>query len=117
MIIAAMIISGKGHYVVWSCAKLAYTLDGDVDLVAAYPACASFADGSNVNQVAAVLADMNGASGANVGAAINTGSGMAMWLATSIHAIGVEIYVSWFVRIPSDVIANMCTAASYSERS
>ncbi|KAH6616850.1 hypothetical protein C7974DRAFT_442698 [Boeremia exigua] len=93
MIIAAIVISGKGRYVVWSCANLAYTISPDMDLVAAYPACASFADGSNLEAVSAVLADMDGESGANAGAALDLNFGMALWLATSLHALGVEIYL------------------------
>jgi hypothetical protein len=94
MIISATIISNKGHYAVWSCAKIAATISGNMDLVSAYPACASYADGSNLNQVSAVLADMDGASAANAGAALNVNFGMALWLASAIHAIGVEVYVS-----------------------
>lgn len=94
MIISAMIISNKGHYAVWSCAKIAATISEDVDLVFAYPACASYADGSNPDQVSAVLADMGGASGVNAGAALNLNFGMALWLAFALHAVGVEVYVS-----------------------
>ena len=94
MIIGAIVISNKGHYIVWPCAKIADTIANDMDLVSAYPACASYAEGSNLNQVSAVLADMDGASAANVGAALNLNFGMALWLAFAIHAVGIEIYVS-----------------------
>lgn len=93
MIIAAMIISNKGHYIVWPCAKIAATISGYIGLVSAYPACASYADGSNLAQVSAILADMGGASAANAGAALNVNFGMALWLAFAIHAVGIEIYV------------------------
>jgi hypothetical protein len=94
MIISAMIISNKGHYAVWPCAKIAATISEDMELVSAYPACASYADGSNLDQVSAVLADMGGASAVNAGAALNVNMGMALWLASAVHALGVEIYVS-----------------------
>lgn len=94
MIISAMIISNKGHYAVWSCAKITATIAKDVDLVSANPACASYADGSNLDQVSAVLADMGGTSAVNAGAALNMNFGMALWLAFVIHALGVEVYVS-----------------------
>lgn len=93
MIIAASVVSGKGYYVVWSCAKIADTIAEGLDLVSEYPACASYTDGSNLNQVSAVLADMDGSSAANVGAALNMSFGMALWLAFVVHAVGVEIYV------------------------
>jgi hypothetical protein len=94
MIIAAMIISNKGHYAVWPCAKIADTIDDGMDLVSEFPACAAYADGSNLNQVSAVLADMDGSSAANAGAALDLNFGMALWLALAIHAVGVEVYVS-----------------------
>ncbi|KAJ4398910.1 hypothetical protein N0V91_009864 [Didymella pomorum] len=93
MIISAMIISNKGHYAVWPCAKIAATISKDMDLLSAYPACASYADGSNVDQVSAVLADMGGASAVNAGAALNVNFGMALWLAFVIHAVGIEVYL------------------------
>lgn len=96
MIIGAMVISNKNRYAVWPCAQIADTIAGDMDLVSAFPACASYADGSNLNQVSAVLASMDGDSAANAGAALHVSFGMAIWLATVIHAIGVEIYVSCF---------------------
>ncbi|KAF3039390.1 hypothetical protein E8E12_007955 [Didymella heteroderae] len=93
MIISAMIISDKGHYAVWSCAKIAATISKNMDLVPVYPACASYADGSNPDQVSAVLADMGGASAANAGAALNVNFGMALWLAFALHAVGIEVYL------------------------
>lgn len=79
---------------VWTCAKIAHTIGDNMDLVSAYPACASYADGSNLDQVSAVFADMDGMSAANAGAALDLNFGMALWLAFAIHAIGVEVYVS-----------------------
>ncbi|KAF1927247.1 uncharacterized protein M421DRAFT_66072 [Didymella exigua CBS 183.55] len=93
MIIAATIISNKGHYIVWPCAKIAATISEDIDLVSAYPACASYADGSKLGQVSAVLADMNGASAAEAAAALNVSFGMALWLAFAVHTVSVEIYL------------------------
>ncbi|KAF2625819.1 hypothetical protein BU25DRAFT_396650 [Macroventuria anomochaeta] len=93
MIIAAIVISNKGHHIVWPCAKIADTIADDMDLVSEYPACAAFVDGSNLNQVSAVLADMGGASAANAGAALDMNFGMALWLAFAVHALGIEIYL------------------------
>ncbi|KAF9695696.1 hypothetical protein EKO04_006616 [Ascochyta lentis] len=93
MIIAATIVSNKGYYIVWPCAKIAATIVEGMDLVSEYPACASYADGSDLAQVSAVLADMNGKSGVNAGAALNINFGMALWLAFMIHAVGIEVYL------------------------
>jgi hypothetical protein len=94
MIIAAAVVSKKGFYIVWPCAKIAATLTEGMNLVAEYPACASYADGSNLDQVSAVLADLGGGSSVNAGAALNVSFGMALWLAFAVHALGIEIYVS-----------------------
>lgn len=102
MIISAVIISNNGHYAVWSCAKIAATISKDTDLVSTYPACASFVDGSNLDQVSAVLADMGGSSPVNAGAALNLSFGMALWLAFAIHVVGVEVYVSFSTRYIED---------------
>jgi hypothetical protein len=94
MIIAALITSGQGYYIVWSCAKIASTLPNISLLVPDYPACASYVDGSNPDQVAPVAASMGSGSAASVGAALNINFGAALWLAFNIHAVGVEVYVS-----------------------
>ncbi|KAF2624932.1 hypothetical protein BU25DRAFT_493254 [Macroventuria anomochaeta] len=83
----------KGHYIVWPWAKIAHTIADDMDLVAEYSACASYADGSDPTKVSAVLADINGdASAANAGAALDVNFGMALWLAFAVHAVGIEVY-------------------------
>ncbi|KAF2995208.1 hypothetical protein E8E13_001348 [Curvularia kusanoi] len=93
MIIGAMIISDKGRYVVWPCAKIADTVSADLDLVSAFPACAAYADGRDHDQVSVVLASMDGGSAANAGAALDMTFGMALWMAFALHAAGVEIYL------------------------
>jgi hypothetical protein len=94
MILATIIISSSGeYYAVWTCAKIEATLPKPSMLLSKYPACAAYADGTNLNEVAAVKADLGGDTGANAGAALGMSFGMALWLAVAIHAIGVEIYV------------------------
>lgn len=95
MILSAVITSDRGYYIVWPCAKIVSTLPGKslAILVQDFPACASYANGSNLEQVAAVSAGFSG-SAANVGAALNVSFGAALWLAFNIHALGVEVYVS-----------------------
>lgn len=93
MIIATMIVSDKGYYAVWPCAKIEATLKDTSMLLDTYPACASYANGRNPNQVSAVEATFGAGGAPNTGAALNITFGMALWLATAIHAIGVEVYL------------------------
>lgn len=93
LIIATQLISDKGYYAVWSCAKIEATLQDKADWLATYPACASYADGTKLDQVAAVAASFAKGGAANSGAALNLNFGMALWLAVAIHAIGVEVYL------------------------
>ena len=87
-----------------------------MDLVAAYPACMPYADGSNLDQVSAVLADMGGASAVNAGAALNVNFGMALWLAFALHAVGVEVYVSSLPTGHRRHITNSFAVASDTQR-
>jgi hypothetical protein len=94
MIIAAKIIAGQGYHIVWTCAKIASTISNNAtSLEQDYPSCASYVDGSNLDAVSAVSADMNGKA-ANIGAALNMSFGTALWLAFALHALGVEVYES-----------------------
>jgi hypothetical protein len=95
MILATMIISSTGqYYAVWPCAKIESTLPSPSLLLKMYPACEPYANGSNLDEVAAVKANLDGETGVNAGASLNVSFGMALWLSVVIHAIGVEIYVS-----------------------
>jgi hypothetical protein len=88
MIIAAQILSAAGDF--WSvqeCVKLLYVI-GD----AQNPSCASLVDDGNLKAVAAVNANFGG-SVVELMSAMNISFGMAGWLATGLHAIGVEVYV------------------------
>jgi hypothetical protein len=94
MIISAQIISAAGDF--WSVQKCAKLLDviGDAQtLVEQYPSCSSLINDGNVRAIAAVNANFGG-SAVELMSAMNVSFGMAGWLATSLHAIGVEVYVS-----------------------
>jgi hypothetical protein len=95
MIIAALIISKDDYFVAWPCAKIETTLDEGSLLLSSYPACAAYVNGTNPQEFALVKASMDGPGGGNAGAALNVTFGMALWLAVAIHAIGVEVYVSF----------------------
>lgn len=95
MILATVIISKSGDYFsVWSCAKIESTFAEKLMLLPNYPECAAYVNGTNPNQLAIVQANLGGETGANAGAALSMSFGMALWLSTIIHAIGVEVYVS-----------------------
>ena len=114
MVLAANIISGKGYYMVWSCAKIASTLSGNTTLLLEdFPSCEAYADGSNLDEVSVVPADFNGKA-ANIGAALDMSFGTGLWLAFAIHALGVEIYVSEFPDGFANKLANIHTVASHS---
>ena len=94
MIISAQIISAAGDF--WSvqnCAKLLDVIGDAQTLVEQYPSCSSLIDDGNLKAVAAVNANFGGST-AELMSALNISFGMAGWLATSLHAIGVEVYVS-----------------------
>lgn len=59
-----------------------------------YPECASYLDGSDPQQQAIVHANFSNGRSTEIGAALDLGFGMALWVATAMHAIGIEIYVS-----------------------
>ena len=114
MVVIATLTSNRDYHIVWSCAKIASTLLDQSLLVQGYPLCASYADGSNLDQVSPVSLDFSG-SDANIGAALDVSFGVALWLAFNIHALGIEVYVSSRL-IPCTCLADEKIAASYTPR-
>jgi hypothetical protein len=95
MILATMVISSTGeYYTVWTCAKIESALPEPSMLLEMYPTCAPYANGTNPTERAIVLANLDGETGVNAGAALGLTFGTALWLSVVIHAIGVEIYAS-----------------------
>lgn len=94
MIISAQIISAAGDF--WSvqnCAKLLDIIGDAQTLVEQYPSCSSLINDGSLKAIAAVNANFGGST-VELMSAMNISFGMAGWLATSLHAIGVEVYVS-----------------------
>jgi len=117
MILATVIISKSGgYYAVWPCAKIESTLSDTSTLLSSYPGCAAYVNGTNLNELAIVKADLGGEGGANIGAALSMSFGMALWLSTAIHAIGVEVYVRSSVLLVSNRVANQISVASHTKR-
>lgn len=80
------------------CAKLLYTFDNSTQgLLDAFPDCADYVSGQDLGRFALVRANMEGGPGgpASIGAALSVGFGMSLFVALIVHAIGVEVYVSW----------------------
>lgn len=97
--IAALIISSAGghrYYSAQPCDKIAYMLNNDEQAVLSrFPGCTAFLDGSSPDQHVVVAASTRGGSSVEAAAMLNTFFGAALWLALAIHAIGIEIYVSF----------------------
>lgn len=94
MIISAQIISvAVNFWSVQNCAKLLDVIGDAQALVEQYPSCSSLVNDGNLKAIAAVNANFGG-SAVELMSAMNVSFGMAGWLATSLHAIGVEVYVS-----------------------
>lgn len=92
MIIAAQVITAsRNYFTVRPCAQLAYISQ---DIARSYASCAPYFDGTDRNALAIVNANFGG-SPAEIGVALGMPFGSAIWLALAIHAIGVEVYVSF----------------------
>lgn len=90
MALAAIIISMWGsYYKAFKCDKMASFYDSRNELLDAYPLCAS------PEEWVAVKADLVDGEEENASAALYLTFGMAIWLSLALHAIGVEIYVSY----------------------
>lgn len=93
LILSALIISDDGYSIPMPCAKVAYLMGSKAKTLAAYPDCESYFSHPDANKVVLVPASMNG-NGSNAAAALSLGFGAAFWLAFTMHAVGVEVYVS-----------------------
>ncbi|CAE6439985.1 unnamed protein product [Rhizoctonia solani] len=90
MIISANIISAIGqYYALWSCDEVLYTLDNDMTrLMEEFPACSTGALESVHVAVPAVWTQA-----VNIGSTFRLTFGPSLWIASLVHAIGVEIYI------------------------
>ncbi|KPM45236.1 hypothetical protein AK830_g1340 [Neonectria ditissima] len=87
LVISALITSQDDSYhTAMKCDKLGSFYDSAEAFQVAYPSCTS-------PDAYAIVKDGMSGSSENFGAALYKSFGMALWLALSIHAIGVEIYL------------------------
>ncbi|KAL8894786.1 MAG: hypothetical protein Q9192_004055 [Flavoplaca navasiana] len=93
MILSALILPKVGgFYQAMPCDKISYMFEDDqADFREKFPAC--FAPNGTTNGWVAVPA-IFGNSAANVSASLGLSFGMAGWLALTLHAIGVEVYLA-----------------------
>ncbi|KAJ6617914.1 hypothetical protein B0H10DRAFT_1796232 [Mycena sp. CBHHK59/15] len=93
MLAAREIISIIGtYYSIWRCDELLYVMPDLAAVQIAYPQCV----GANVNP-GAVWVAVNGSTRAGplqLAAAVRAVQGMALWIATLIHIVGVEFYIN-----------------------
>ncbi|KAI1087407.1 hypothetical protein F5B19DRAFT_74910 [Rostrohypoxylon terebratum] len=95
MTISVVIVSLiGGFYYVEPCDKISFILGGENATLAAYPDCASFFSGEDLNRHIAVPATVfNRNNPAQVAAALNFVFGTSGWMAIFLHTLGVELYL------------------------
>jgi hypothetical protein len=93
LILSALIFSDDGYVIPMPCAKVSYLMGSEAKTLATYPECQSYFSHQDANKLVLVPASMHG-NGSNAAAALSLGFGAAFWLAFTMHAVGVEIYVS-----------------------
>jgi hypothetical protein len=94
-IIMAMIISSGGTGEYWAarqCAQVDYTL-GENQTRALYPDCEAFYSGEDPYKHTLIKATMN-EDAMTAGATLGLSFGPAIWLGLTLHAVGIEVYVS-----------------------
>lgn len=99
MLAAAAIISGNSEFYT---TKPCYVIDDIFSGVqeytlAFYPECASWYNGTTPDKFVAVRANANSEDPVEIGAAYSIFFGASLWLALFIHAVGVEVYVSYAI--------------------
>ena len=92
LILSSLIISGQGYLVPMPCAKVFFLMGTAEKTLKSYPECEAYFSGHDTNKAVLVPATMQG-NGSNTTAALSLTFGAAFWLAFTLHAVGVEIYV------------------------
>lgn len=92
----AAVLTGRGYYYAMPCAKIAsiYPSSERQNVLALYPGCAAFFDGTNPTISVAVLGDKYSGQPEQTAALLDNLFGAALWIALAVHAAGIEIYVS-----------------------
>ncbi|KAH6839617.1 hypothetical protein B0I37DRAFT_238069 [Chaetomium sp. MPI-CAGE-AT-0009] len=92
LIISVTIISSDGYLVPMPCDKV-FSLTGSQNkTLQQHPECEVYFSGQDPKKAVLVSATMDG-NGSNATAVLSLGFGAAFWLAFTLHAVGVEIYL------------------------
>jgi len=82
----------NGWYVTRPCSQIG-SIFGPHHTVAVYPECQAYFNGTNLQQVAIVVASMDNGNPISIAATLGVSFGSAGWLAFWIHAVLIEVYV------------------------
>ncbi|CEL58372.1 hypothetical protein RSOLAG1IB_03118 [Rhizoctonia solani AG-1 IB] len=90
MVISAKVISAIGqYYAVWSCDEILYTIDNNsTRLIEMFPACST-----GPLELVHVAVSAVWSKPENIGSTLRLTFGPSLWIASLVHAIGVEIYI------------------------
>ena len=93
MIISALIISMlNSYYSTMSCDEINFLHGPSNPMKKFYPQCSS--PNTTVNDLVVVHADFTGGNIEEISVSLGMSFGMALWLAITLHTIGVEIYLA-----------------------
>ncbi|KAI1456043.1 hypothetical protein F4805DRAFT_433640 [Annulohypoxylon moriforme] len=94
MVLVVVISLIGGFYYVEPCDKINFILKGENATLAAYPDCAPFFSGDDLNRHIAVPATVfNRKNPVQVGAALNFVFGTSGWMSIFLNTLGVELYL------------------------
>ncbi|KAH7330660.1 hypothetical protein B0J17DRAFT_679014 [Rhizoctonia solani] len=90
LIISAKVVSAIGqYYALWRCDEILYTLDNDLTrLMEDFPVCST-----GPLELVHVAVPAVWTQAVNIGSTFRVTFGPSLWIATLVHAIGVEIYI------------------------
>lgn len=102
--------------VVRQCAQLATVTGPPKALLAAYPDCAPYVNGTNPNQEVVVEGNFNGTP-AQIAAALGITFGASGWFALLLHIIAVEFYVRDTIPLRNTLKADtICSCTSRQQK-
>jgi hypothetical protein len=93
LILSALIISDDGYLVPMTCDRVFKLIGSEQGTLEQHPDCEAYFSHKDPNKAVLVSPTMDG-NFSNVTAALSMTFGASFWLAFTLHAVGVEIYVS-----------------------
>jgi hypothetical protein len=93
-IIARHVISIIGsYYAVWRCDQVYFVLNSPESLAQSFPECFQALENDKMTSVYVAVHASIKENGLGYGSAVRATFGMALWLATVIHTVGIETYL------------------------